>query len=136
MGKKQNVLGRETEEKVAEFFNSFDYWVYVLPKSINGQPFDIIARKKNDVWFVDAKHVESDKASFSFNRIEPNQITSMKYCNTVANIHDNMGFIIVWDRTPEKYYYFPYGWFAEMQNRGEKSIKIEKLLDLERIIDK
>ena len=35
MGKKQNDLGKETEEEIAEFFNSFDYWVYVMPKKIN-----------------------------------------------------------------------------------------------------
>lgn len=135
MGKKQNDLGKETEEEIAEFFNSFDYWVYVMPKKINGQPFDIIARRENDVWFVDAKHLRKDEASFAFNRIEPNQITSMSYANNVANIYDNMGFIIIWDRTPGKFYYFPYEQFKEMRSKGEKSVKFEKLLDLERILN-
>lgn len=136
MSRIQNALGRKTEENVANFFNSFNYVVIPLNKGINGQPFDLIARKENDVWFVDAKHVTDKEASFSFNRIEPNQITSMKYCNVVANIHDNLGFIIEWDRTPNKFYYFPYGWYQEMNQRGEKSIKIEKLLNLERMINK
>lgn len=136
MGKKQNVLGRETEEHVADFFNSFGYIVITLNRGINGQPFDIIARRENDIWFVDAKHLRKDEASFPFSRIEPNQITSMSYANILANIHDNMGFIIEWDRTPGKFYYFPHEWFKEMKSRGEKSIKIDKLLDLERIINK
>lgn len=135
MGKKQNEEGRKTEEHVAEFFNSFDYVVIVLEKSINGQPFDIIARYENDIWFVDAKHLREDEVSFPFSRIEPNQITSMRYSNTVANIHDNMGFIIEWDRTPGKFYYFPYGWFKKMSKEGAKSVKIGKLLDLERILN-
>lgn len=136
MGKKQNDLGRRTEDNVANFFNSFGYVVITLNRGINGQPFDIIARRENDIWFVDAKHLSADKVSFSFDRIEPNQITSMNYANVVANIHDNMGFIIEWDRTPGKFYYFPYGWFKKMKSEGAKSVKIEKLLDLERMIKK
>jgi hypothetical protein len=135
MSRYQYEAGRKTEDNIALFFNSFNYMVIPLNKGINGQPFDIVARRENDIWFVDAKHVVENKASFAFDRIEANQITSMRYANYVANIHDNMGFIIEWDRTPGKFYYFPYGWYKEMSNKGEKSVKIEKLLDLERIIN-
>ena len=66
----QNIVGNETEKQVAELFHKNEYWAFVIPKKIGGQPFDIIASREKDTWFVDAKHLEASKASFPFDRIE------------------------------------------------------------------
>lgn len=129
----QNVLGRNTEQNVAEFFKKYYYWAFIIPKKIGGQPFDIIARKENSVWFIDAKHLEKDKASFPFDRIEPNQITSMNYAYKFANIKEKMGFIIEWERT-QSFYFFDFLSLKGMIKEGAKSIKIEKLVKLEEIL--
>lgn len=130
MGKKQNETGHKAELIVYEFFHEKKYWTFLIPKSIGGQPFDIIARKDNndliDIWFIDAKHLEADKVSFPFDRIEPNQETSMGYSNVICGINKNMGFAIVWDRTQE-IYFFSYREYLEMKNNNQKSVKIENL---------
>lgn len=127
---KQNEAGKKAEKVVCEFFAERKYWTFPIPKSINGQPFDIIARKdsKNykDIWFVDAKHLESNKASFPFDRIEPNQESSMSYAHIINGVEDNMGFVIQWERTGNLYY-FDYQDFLKMKEKGEKSVKIEDL---------
>ena len=101
---KQLKVGNETEQIIADYFQSLGFWVYILPKKIGGQPFDIIASKDKETWFVDAKHLEQNKASFSFERIEPNQKTAMKIATERANMA-NVGFFIYWDRNPDRLYY-------------------------------
>lgn len=58
---KQMIVGDSTEEKIAKYFQSKGYWAYILPKKIGGQPFDIIACRGKDTWFIDAKHLEEKK---------------------------------------------------------------------------
>lgn len=132
---KQNELGRKTEDMIAQFFKSKKYWAFVIPKKREGQPCDIIAIRKDDVWIIDAKHLEENKASFSFSRIEPNQITSMKYMHIFANIEAHIGFIISWDREPNRLFYFDYDNFTDLSQKGLKSIKIEELDDMEDLIE-
>lgn len=132
---KNEKIGRSTEERIANFFNENRFWAHIIPKGINGQPFDIIARRKNQVWFIDAKHLIEKKASFPFERIESNQETSMDYAKIVAEIEDNMGFVIEWERTG-KFYYLSHKLFKEMKKNGEKSVKIESLSLLEDLICK
>lgn len=128
MGFKQNFLGRKTEDNVVEYFGEHNYWAYAFPKSILGQPFDIVARYENKVFFVDAKHLEDNKVSFPMSRIEPNQLTSMKYANTIARIYDNMGFVIEWK---EQFYFLDYGTIKYMVAKDIKSIKMHELPLLE-----
>ena len=126
MNSKQNELGKLTEKEiVAKFFKNHKYWAFVIPKSVNGQPFDLIALRHKDIWLIDAKHLESDKASFAFSRIEPNQITSMMYATKYANVDGHLGFIIYWEREPNKLFYFNYDDFIELSQKGLKSIKIK-----------
>lgn len=130
----QNTVGNSTEKLISNSFMECRYWAYILPKKVGGQPFDIIACKGNNTWFIDAKHLEANKASFAFDRIEPNQKTSMMYAHAYANIQ-NLGFAIVWDRTPDKIYFFPYLDYLEMEKNGEKSVKIDSLQDLKDLIN-
>lgn len=134
MGMKENVLGKRAEKNVEQFFKSKRYWAFLIPKGVNGQPFDLIARKKDDVWFVDVKHVEEDKASFVFERIEPNQITSMRYAQKIAQIEKNLGFIIVWERDTDKLFFIEWSDIDEMMKKGIKSKKINELKELEELL--
>ena len=134
MGAKENILGKKAEKQVADWFKSKRYWAFLIPKSINGQPFDLIARKKDDIWFVDVKHLEDNKASFPFERIEPNQITSMKYAQKVAQIYKNLGFIIVWERDTERLFFIEWSEIDELMKNGVKSKKISELKELEKLI--
>ena len=124
---KNDKIGRTTEKNIVEYFEKHKFWAFNVPKGINGQPFDIIARRKNQVWFIDAKHLVYSKASFPFDRIEPNQETTMDYAKIVADIQDNMGFVIEWERTPGKFYYLSHEIYKEMKKLGEKSVKINSL---------
>ncbi len=128
MGNVQNIVGNSTEDYIANFLRENGYWAYILPKKAGGQPFDIIACRYDDVWFVDAKHLEKEKASFTFDRIEPNQKTSMLYAQNFAHI-TNMGFVIYWDRMPEKLFFLSYDGYKAMEKDGLKSVKIEDLLE-------
>lgn len=130
---KQMIVGNSTEQDIAQCFYKNGYWAYILPKKIGGQPFDIIACKNNDTWFIDAKHLDSDKSSFSFERIEPNQRTSMKYARKIANIK-NLGFAIKWDKCPEMLYYLSYDKLLELERNGAKSVKIAALNNMEDLI--
>ena len=124
----QNIVGKKTEDFIHDFFKQHKFWVFIIPKSVKGQPFDIIARKgdTNNIWFIDAKHLESDKASFSFSRIEPNQITSMRYAEYFCGITKQMGFVIYWERT-NSLYYMDWQKFKQFDSDGKKSIKITEL---------
>lgn len=129
----QNIVGDSTEQFIANFLRENGYWAYILPKKVGGQPFDIIACRYNNIWFVDAKHLEKEKASFSFDRIEPNQKTSMLYAQQFAHI-TNMGFIIYWERTPEKLYFLPYDRVLKSEKEGKKSVKIEDLNEFKAVL--
>lgn len=134
MSLKQNKIGKQTEIDVAQYFKEHKYWAFVIPKTINGQPFDLIAISKKDIWLVDIKHLEKEKASFSFDRAEANQITSMNYAKNYAKIEGNLGFIILWDRKPNKLFFLDYDIFIEFKEKGLKSIKINELKDMEDVI--
>lgn len=134
MGMKENALGKRAEKYVEHFFKSKRYWAFLIPKGVNGQPFDLIARHKDDIWFVDVKHVEKDKASFAFERIEPNQITSMKYAQKIARIEKNLGFIILWERDSDKLFFIEWKDIEELMKNGVKSKKINELKELEELL--
>ena len=123
----QNELGRKSEEFVAKYLENFRYWSLIVQASVDGQPFDLISRRKNDVWFLDAKHLEKNKKSFPFSRIEANQITSMQYARIVAEIDKGMGFAIVWENDLKNIYYLSYDMYLKMVFEGKKSVKIETL---------
>ena len=133
MGNVQNIVGNSTENFIANFLRENGYWAYILPKKVGGQPFDIIACRCDDIWCGDAKHLEEEKASFSFERIEPNQKTSMSYAQNFAHI-TNMGFVIYWERTPEKLYFLPYDRVLKSEKEGKKTVKIEDLDEFKAVL--
>ena len=133
MGSIQNLQGRTTEEYIADCLFHKGYWVYVLPKKIGGQPFDIIALKDNKILCVDAKHLEASKKSFTFDRIEPNQRTSMWMARNHANIKE-LGFVIQAEIDLSRLFYLSYDKLLEEEQNGAKSVKLEALIDLTEIL--
>ena len=118
-------IGNKTENKIVDIFRTHSYWVYNTPHKINGQPVDIIAINDKNAWLVDAKHVEEGKVSFSYNRVEPNQITTCLYAFNVANIR-NIGFAIEFERTGEVYW-LPFEKYYEETKKGLKSANMNDL---------
>lgn len=122
----QNELGKRSEETISDFLHKRHFWVYVFPKKAEGQPFDIIACKDNEIWMLDVKHLDSSKVSFPIYRIEPNQISSMSYARNFANIK-NLGFILDWEKDKSAFFFLSFDKVLELRKQNEKSIKITNL---------
>ena len=133
----QEKLGKATEKLVCKTFKQHGYWCYNMPKKIEGQPCDIVAAKKNGktflVWLVDAKHVREAEVSFDFNRVEANQITSMRYAHDFAGL-ENLGFVIFFDRD-KQLYWLPFGDYEELVKQGAKSINMRFLAPFIEVLD-
>lgn len=93
---KSNVkkIGNQLEKSFAKTMYDRGWWVHLLNDKVNGQPFDVIMAKDESVWFLDVKNV-SGKNYFLHNRIEPNQINSMKMLINRGIF--NVGFVICFD---------------------------------------
>lgn len=133
---KRNEEGKGTEKFIAKTFKNAGYWVYNMPKKIEGQPCDLVAvkgGKDTNAWLIDAKHVEEGKVSFSFDRIEPNQLAAMSYAIGFAKIQ-NVGFAIFFDRN-KTLYWFPYNDFLKCNNLGMKSINMHDLQPLGELLN-
>ena len=125
----QEKNARATEKLVCKKFKEFGYWCFNIPKKVEGQPCDIVASKKNGktflVWLVDAKHVREEEVSFDFDRVEPNQITSMRYARDFAGL-ENLGFAIFFARL-KSLYWLPFNFYEELIKQGAKSINMRFL---------
>ena len=137
----QDKLGKATEKLVCKTFKKFGYWCYNIPKKTAGQPCDIIAVKGLEgtvitstmvyttktflVWLVDAKHIRNEDVSFTFDRIEPNQITSMRYAHDFSKL-DNLGFAIFFDRD-KQLRWLPFEEYERMVANGSKSVNMNNL---------
>ena len=128
----QIKLGNATEKNICKVFKNHKYWVYNLPKKANGQPCDVVALKDNISWFVDGKHVRNEAVSFTFDRIEPNQLAAMEYAKNFAGLK-NVGFVIFFDRT-KKLYWFSYDKYIYMKRFGKKSVNYEELEEFESLL--
>lgn len=128
----RNEEGGKTEKFAAKTFKKYGYWSYIMPKKVNGQPCDIVATKggkRSIIWLVDAKHVEEEKVSFTFDRIEPNQLSSFDYATNFAKIR-NCGFAIFFERT-KKLYWFAYADYIKYAQLGCKSVNMNELIEFE-----
>lgn len=124
-------VGTETETKVVNEFAKRNYWAYNFPRNKNGQqPVDVLAIRFTNgskIWFIDAKHVRTQEVSFSFDRIEDDQLTSMWYVTEIAKFpKDNVGFVIEFDRLGALYW-LPYEKYLEMDKNGKKSVNYKEL---------
>ena len=127
----QIKLGTATEKFTCKTLRSFGYWVYNIPMKTTGQPCDIVAIKgtggKNSflVWLIDGKHVRGEEVSFTFARIEPNQISAMSYAHDFAKIN-NIGFVVFFDRD-KQLRWFPFEEYKKMLEMGAKSVNMNNL---------
>ena len=131
----QIKLGNATEKFIAKTLRNFGYWVYNMPMKTNGQPCDIFAAKGGKtvlVWLIDGKHVRNDEVSFTFARVEPNQISSMRYALEFAKL-TNVGFCVFFDRD-KKLRWLSFEKFYEMQKSGCKSVNMNDLEYFEEVL--
>lgn len=140
----QLELGEKTEKNVSKTLRSFGYWNYILPKKTEGQPCDIVAMKgvynKNDkieivAWMIDAKHVENE-ASFPFDRVEPNQISSLSYARDFAKIQGYRGytgFAIFFDRD-KQLRWLSFDNYEKLAKEGVKSVNMANLRLFEEVL--
>lgn len=132
-------IGNDCEQNVVNVLRECGYWVYRTPRGNSGnQPVDIIAARGDmlytSFYLIDAKHVRNEEISFPFDRIEVNQITTMLYASTYAQLNvNNMGFAIIFDRTGD-IYWFPYKQYCKLFNQGRKSVKLAELELLKEIV--
>lgn len=138
LSKEQRDVGDAAEELVAQWFKSKGFWAFVVPKKTNGQPCDIIAGKgvehKDAVFFVDAKHLRIEDKSFTFGRVEANQMTAMRLMELKGL--KKKGFVIISEIDPSRALFLSYDRFIEETQKGSKSVKLESLEDMEEIICK
>lgn len=64
MGKTQYDVGKSWEDKIIDYYNSKDYYVYKIPTLVGGTVFDIIAIHKGAVLCIECKHIKGDKLYF------------------------------------------------------------------------
>lgn len=129
----QLKLGNATEKLVAKTLRSLGYWNHILMKKSEGQPCDVVGGKGDEngkitMCLIDAKHVE-DKVSFTFNRIEPNQITSLGYARDFAKIQGQnafVGFAIFFDRD-KQLRWLSFDKYEELAKMGAKSVNMADL---------
>lgn len=129
----QIKIGTQFEKNLAKLLQKYKFWVYNMPVKTNGQPCDIVAIRKNIAFLIDSKHVDTNKVSFTFDRIEPNQIAALAYAYNYAGIQ-NVGFAIYFERDRE-WYWLSYQTFLYMHNLGEKSANKSLLQKFVEVLD-
>lgn len=132
---KQTKNGATGEQRTAKLFNKRGYWAHVLAKTQDGsQPFDVIAVKRNEngttVWMVDSKWINDQKASFTFTRVEANQLSSMEYAIRFAGIDErNVGFVLFFERDEDNPKFLSFTTLEDEMGRGKKSFNMAELPD-------
>lgn len=86
INKYQKALGDFAENKFSYMLKDNRYFAYRTKSETGKQPVDIIAFKKGKLMLVDIKHLQADKTSFDFSRIENNQLLSLEYACKVLQI--------------------------------------------------
>lgn len=134
----QDRNGKGTEKFIAKTLKKHGYWAYNMPMKTTGQPCDLVGikgGKRTIAWLIDGKHVEADKISFTFDRIEPNQSSSMAYATQFSKIStEYVGFAIFFERT-KTLYWFSYGQFLKYSQLGYKSISLHELRPFEEVLE-
>lgn len=138
---KQTKNGNKGETIAAGLLNENGYWAHILAKSESGsQPFDIVAIKGNkdstsSVWMVDAKYVNENKVSFTIERVESNQLSSMEYAINFANINEKqVGFVVVFERDLDNPRFLPYRNVVEGLENKKRSFNIAEMQSLKTLL--
>lgn len=118
-------IGNEYEIKFAEVLQKKGFWCHIFEYNKNGQPCDIVAIKNNVGYLYDVKHCDKDR--FSFDKIQPNQVTCFEYAKQCGN--SNTGFAI-WFEKQQQWHYLPYEKYKQLKAEGKKSVRYQDLFEL------
>lgn len=120
----QKKIGNTAEKIFCERLSEKGYWCHLLADKINGQPFDVIAIKDNAPFCFDVKNCRQYR--FPFERIEPNQRTSMEYVSQKGKCYF-VGFALFYQ---DKFYWLSYDKVKKMEKVGAKSVNLEVLKEI------
>lgn len=134
MNSQQMINGNKTERSTVAILREHGYWCYNTPLKRGGQPVDIIAAKNSVVILIDAKNVATDKVSFTFEHVEPNQITTMRYARDFAGL-TNLGFAIFFERVNDTFW-LPFEEYEKLKSEAVKSVNLNKLMSFETFLQK
>ena len=128
MGMKSQTNGNKGEDIVCKWLREKRYWAHLTKRSATGaQPVDIIAIRFDCHLLCDAKYVsEGKKGRFSFDDIQPDQITSMRYARDYSGIEE-LGFCIVFEGCENEPRFMPLKVYEALIGANEKSVKMEEL---------
>ena len=119
-------LGNQYENILLKELKKKGCWCHLFSYNKNGQPCDIVAIKYDTSFLIDVKHC--DEIRFSFDKIQPNQITCFEYAKVCGC--KNTGFAI-WFSCKSKWYWLPYTMVVKFKDLGYKSVGYEALEELD-----
>lgn len=116
-----NKIGRNTENKFQNLVRHHFNGVSIkFPRSIHGQPFDMMAVFKGRVWFVDIKHCSGTR--FNFSNVQANQRLSLELLEQKrGQAMYKLGFMIYF-RNIQRFKFLKYTDFRDMETKGDRSI--------------
>ena len=123
-------IGKIYEDKLCNILKNEGYWVHLFAVSQAGQPCDIIAVRKNEAIFIDAKHCAGKR--FPFKDIQSNQITCFEYNYSLGNIC--CGFAIWFDEIQE-FRWLSYKKLWECLKDLKKSISYDELMSFKDAVE-
>lgn len=68
-------IGNDFEAELCEMLSLYGFWCHNLAVKSEGQPADVIAARNGKAYLIDCKVCSNE--TFSFSRLEENQINSM-----------------------------------------------------------
>lgn len=130
-------IGNKCETDVCTLLRNKHYYVYHVPMKNGGQPVDIIAAKRDKdsqatVYLIDAKHVREGNVSFPLSRVEPNQLSTMRFAREWAGLK-NLGFAIKFDRD-DSLRWLGYDKLLQLLKEEKKGINMEELDMFEKVL--
>lgn len=127
-------IGNNTENEFLEKMQGNGYWTHLLAYNSYGQPFDIIAVRKNIILMLDVKHCSID--NFSFNNIQENQKMSMAYAVNRCLVNPkHIGFAIYFEEVKE-WYFMSYEYYQDIINADiRKSLNRRNLIKFDEYLE-
>lgn len=81
MGLQQYKVGKSWEERVLDYYSSYDYATFKLSTDIAGTVFDIIAIKNNKCVCIECKHCKNKKLYFKSSGLEGKRDELNTFCS-------------------------------------------------------
>lgn len=122
----QIKIGNDLESTFLHLLSrKYGYWAYLCPRTLAGQPCDVIALRRDKKFLLDVKHCKNDK--FLFSRIETNQADAFKYATELGI---PCGFAVFFEASNE-WRFWSWKFVQKLMKIETKFIKVYTESDLE-----